>query len=228
MPLLIDVRKLSIINQLIQSGAQNVTASLETLAGVDATVEIKSLSFVEPSDIAAEMGDGEIYGANVRLTEPPYGVFLMTFSPETAAEIAALLTNTSTDDGFNQLHESALSEMCNVLTSGFIDGIANTLETTIDFGTPELEREQARSIADDALTHVRRDSMSIVLDSVVDIADSDVAFKLRIFLVPDPGSFVHVIDQLELDRSTSQPKRSKADQVEELDMSADEPVDLGE
>jgi chemotaxis protein CheC len=228
MPLLIDVRKLSIINQLIQSGAQNVTASLETLAGVDASVEIKSLSFVEPSDIAAEMGDGEIYGAHVRLTEPPYGVFLMTFSPETAAEVASLLTNTSTEDGFNQLHESALSEMCNVLTSGFIDGIANTLETTIDFGTPELERDQAPAIAGDALTHVRRDSMSIVLDSVVDIADSDVAFKLRIFLVPDPGSFVHVIDQLELDRSTNQPKRSKADQVEELDMSADEPVDFGE
>ena len=227
MPLLIDVRKLSIINQLIKSGAENVTTSLETLAGVEASVEIKSLSFVEPSDITAEMGDGEIYGAHVRLTEPPYGVFMMTFSPETAAEVAALLTNTPTDDGFNQLHESALSEMCNVLTSGFIDGIANTLETTIDFGTPELERDSAAAIAEGALTHVRRDSMSIVLDSVVDIADSDVAFKLRIFLVPDPGSFVHVIDQLELDRSTAEPTRAETDEVKELDMSADESIDFG-
>jgi chemotaxis protein CheC len=228
MPLLIDVRKLSIINQLIQNGAENVTTSLETLAGVDASVEIKSLSFVEPADIPAEMGGGQIYGAHVRLTEPPYGVFMMTFSPETAAEVAGLLTNTSTDDGFNQLHESALSEMCNVLTSGFIDGIANTLETTIDFDTPDLKRDSAPAIADNALTHVRRDSMSIVLDSVVDIADSNVAFKLRIFLVPDPGSFVHVIDQLELDRSTAEPTRASTGEVKELDMSADEDIEFGE
>jgi chemotaxis protein CheC len=226
MPLLIDVRKLSVINQLIADGADCVACSLETLAGVEASVEIKSITFVDPTDIPAEMGEGTIYSARVTLTEAPYGVFMMTFSETTAAEIAGLLTNTTVEGEFNQLQESALSETCNVLTSGFIDGIANTLETTIDFTTPELEHEDAAVIAEDALAHVRRDATTIVLDSVVDIEESDVSFKIRIFLVPDPGAFVHVVDQLELDRSGSEPTRADTSEVEELDMSAGTDLDF--
>ncbi|MFB6309287.1 MAG: chemotaxis protein CheC [Haloarculaceae archaeon] len=221
MPLLIDIRKLTVINQLIEDGAENVVASLESLAGVEAHVEIKSISFVEPTDIAAEMGQGKRYSTHVQLTEPPYGVFLLTFSEESAAEVAGLMTAQPVDDDLNQLHRSALGEMCNILTSGFIDGIANTLETTIDFDTPELAFEDAGTIADDALSHVRRDSMSIVLDSLVDIEESDAAFTIRIFLIPDPGSFVHTVDGLELDATTHEPVAADTTEVEEMDMSAD-------
>jgi len=221
MPLLIDIRKLTLITRLIQDGAEQVADSLATLAGVDAAVEIKSLSFVQPEDIATEMGGGTIYSARVRLTEPPYGVFLMTFETETAAEIAELMTGSSVEDGFTQLHESALQEMCNILTSGFIDGIANTLNATINMGTPTVVQDDASEIADKALSHVRRDSLTIVLDSLVDIKESDVAFSLRIFLIPDPGSFVHLIDQLDYDTDRETHISADTDAVKELDMSGD-------
>ena len=221
MPLLIDVRKLSLITQLIQDGAEQVAGSLATLAGVEACVEIKSLSFVQPDDIVTEMGSGEIHSARIRLTEPPYGVFLMTFSTETAAEIARLMTGTPVEGEFTQMQDSALQEMCNILTSGFIDGIANTLETTINMETPTVEAADASVVADAALSHVRRDSLTIVLDSLVDIKETDVAFSLRIFLIPDPGSFVHLIDQLDRDVETGEPTSVDAAEVEELDMDAD-------
>ncbi|MDS0283265.1 chemotaxis protein CheC [Haloarcula onubensis] len=221
MPLLIDVRKLSLITDLVQDGTEQVADSLGSLAGVDAGVDVKSLSFVQPGDIPTEMGTGEIHSARIRLTEPPYGVFLMTFSTETAAEIARLMTGTAVDGEFTQLQESALQEMCNILTSGFIDGIANTLETTINMETPTVEADDASAIADAALSHVRRDSLTIVLDSLVDISESDVAFSLRIFLIPDPGSFVHLIDQLDRDVETGEPTSVGATDVEELDMDAD-------
>src|SRR6056297_2914052 len=111
MPLLIDIRKLRAINQLIEAGAENAAASLGSLAGVDAAVDIKSLSFVEPPDIAAEIGTDRIYSASIRLNEPPYGVFLLTFHEETACEMAELLTGTTVDSEFNQLQESALQEV---------------------------------------------------------------------------------------------------------------------
>lgn len=223
MPLLIDIRKLSLITELIQHGAEEVAGSLATLAGVEASVDIKSLSFVQPDDIATEMGEGEIHSARIRLTEPPYGVFLMTFSTETAAEIARLMTGTEVDGEFTQMQESALQEMCNILTSGFIDGIANTLETTINMETPTVEAADATDVADAALSHVRRDSLTIVLDSLVDIEETDVAFSLRIFLIPDPGSFVHLIDQLDRDVETDEltSVHTDRDDVEELDMGAD-------
>ncbi|MFB6183802.1 MAG: chemotaxis protein CheC [Haloarculaceae archaeon] len=199
MPILIDVRKLRLINRLIHDGAGNVAEALSTMAGVDATVDIKSISFVEPSDIPSEMGTGELFAATITLTEPPYGVFVMSFSEATGAEIAELTTGNPCDDGFTSLHRSALQEICNITTSGFIDGIANTLNTTIEMQTPELERATGEAIASQTLTHVRKDALSIVLDSLVDIKDADSEVQIRIFLVPDPGSFVNLIDKIELD-----------------------------
>jgi chemotaxis protein CheC len=200
MPILIDIRKLTIIGKLIQHGAKNVADSLSTMADIEADIQIKSLSFVEPEDIPHEIGDGQYYHANIRLTEPPYGVFLMTFGDRTAREIAGHMTGQKVgEDGLNQMHESALQEMCNILTSGFIDGIANTLETTINMDTPQLEYSDAEVIAEETLSHIHSDSLSIVLDSVVDLRERDTEFQLRIFLVPDPGAFVNLIDKLDIE-----------------------------
>ena len=200
MPILIDIRKLTIIGKLIQHGAKNVADALSTMADIEADIQIKSLSFVEPDDIPHEIGEGEFYHANIRLTEPPYGVFLMTFDDRTANEIAHHMTDQEVTDGeLNQLQESALQEMCNILTSGFIDGIANTLETTINMETPRLEYDDAEVIAEETLSHIHSDSLSIVLDSVVDLRERDTEFQLRIFLVPDPGAFVNLIDKLDIE-----------------------------
>jgi chemotaxis protein CheC len=199
MPILVDIRKLTIIGKLIQHGAKNVASSLSTMAGIDADVKIKSLSFVEPDDVPKEIGSGEFYHANIRLTEPPYGVFLMTLDEHTAAQIAEHMTGQQVEGGLNQMHESALQEMCNILTSGFIDGIANTLDTTINMDTPDLELADSDTIADQALSHIHSDSLSIVLDSTVDLAEHDTQFQLRIFLIPDPGAFVNLIDKLDVE-----------------------------
>ncbi|MFC7072742.1 chemotaxis protein CheC [Halovenus rubra] len=200
MPILIDIRKLTIIGKLIQHGAKNVTESLSTMADIQADIQIKSLSFVEPSDIPREIGEGTYYHTNIRLTEAPYGVFLMTFGDRTAHEIAGHMTGQPVEnETLNHMHESALQEMCNILTSGFIDGIANTLGTTINMETPELEHSDAEKIADKTLSHIQTDSLSIVLDSVVDLRDRDTEFQLRVFLVPDPGAFVNLIDKLDVE-----------------------------
>jgi chemotaxis protein CheC len=200
MPILIDIRKLTIIGKLIQHGAKNVADALSTMADIEADIQIKSLSFVDPDDIPSEIGAGQYYHANIRLTEPPYGVFLMTFGDTTAHEIAKQMTGQEVVEGeLGGLHESALQEMCNILTSGFIDGIANTLETTINMETPELKYEDAERIAEDTLSHIHADSLSIVLDSVVDLHEQDTEFQIRIFLVPDPGAFVNLIDKLDIE-----------------------------
>jgi chemotaxis protein CheC len=201
MPILIDIRKLTIIGKLIQHGAKNVAESLATMANIEADIQIKSLSFVEPDDIPHEIGEGEFYHANIRLTEPPYGVFLMTFDNQTGEKIAHHMTGEKVTDGeLTQLQESALQEMCNILTSGFIDGIANTLSTTINMETPQLKYHRADVIAEKTLSHIHADSLSIVLDSVVDLQEqADTEFQLRVFLVPDPGAFVNLIDKLDIE-----------------------------
>ena len=199
MPLLIDVRKLRIINVLMESGAGNVANSLETLAGLNAEVAVKSLSLVTPGDIPEDIGDESVFSATISLTEPPYGDFIMTFNEGTAESIAEEMTGTDVGGELTQLQESALQEMCNIFTSGFIDGMANTLGSSIEMGTPQLEHGTGRQLMADNLSHVRNDSLAVVLDSHVNVTDPGTEFQIRIFLIPDPGSFVNLIDHMDMD-----------------------------
>jgi chemotaxis protein CheC len=196
MPLLIDVRKLSVINGLIKEGAESVADSFGTLSGVKTTVDIKSISFLEADDMATEIGSGQTYSARIRLTDPPYGVFMLTFSPRTAINIAEQLTGTSCDDGIEDIHQSAIRETCNIMTSGFIDGIANNLDRTIDMGTPTIDCLDGQNLAATAFSHVRSDATAVVLDSNISTAATDQSFNLQVYLVPDPGSFVTVLDSM--------------------------------
>jgi len=203
MPLLIDIRKLRVINVLMENGAGNVADSLESLAGVSADVAVKSLSMVDPGDIPADLGDERVYSASVQLTEPPYGYFIMTFGRETAENIAAHMTGNPVEGELTQFHESALQEMCNIFTSGFIDGLANTLRRSIEMGTPELQAGTGRELMAGHLSHISHESLAVVLDSQVDVAEPSRAFRIRIFLIPDPGAFVNLLDHLDMDEIRS-------------------------
>jgi len=215
MPLLIDVRKLRIINVLMESGAGNVANSLESLAGLNAEVAVKSLSMVRPDDIPEDVGDDEVFSATINLTGPPYGDFIMTFDEETAESIAEEMTGTAADGELTQLQESALQEMCNIFTSGFIDGMANTLGSSIEMGTPELEHGSGRVLMENNLSHVHNDSLAVVLDSQVTVTDPGTAFQIHIYLIPDPGSFVNLIDHMDMDDI-----RTEELEIEDIDTEA--------
>ena len=210
MPLLVDVRQLSVINDLIHQGATNVAASFSTLAGVETTIDIQSIAFVDPSDLPREIGADEVYAATIDLTEPPYGSFMLTFSNETAALVAELVAGSPVEGELTSLQESALQEMCNICTSGFIDGFANTLDTTINMGTPNLTQTGGAAILDSQLSHVDNESIAIVLDSTICVPEQSRELELHVYLVPAPGSFVNLLDRLDVDASgTSRPRRSE-------------------
>lgn len=198
MPLLVDVRKLTVISELISDGATNVATSLEGLTGVETGVEIQSLGFIDPADLPAEMGDDETYVASVELTEPPYGVFVLTFSQATAGRLVELVSGNPVEGDLSEFQQSALQETANICTSGFIDGLANTLETTIDMGTPELTTG-GRDDVRERLSHVHGEAVAIVLDSVVTTPELEGEVQLHAYLVPSPGSFVNLVDCLDVE-----------------------------
>lgn len=67
-----------------------------------------------------------------------------------------------------------------------IDGRKRTISN-------QLINDGSKSVPDSLST------LAIVLDSVVDIAESDPDLSNRLFRVPDPGAFVNLIDNLNMD-----------------------------
>ncbi len=199
MPLLVDVRQLGVINELIRDAAENVAVSFGTLAGVDATIDIRALSFVDPADLPDEIGPKEVYTATIDLTEPPYGSFMLTFSDATAEAVAELVVGEQVEGELSDMQRSALQEMCNICTSGFIDGFANTLNTTIDMGAPSLKHTDGEAIVENQLSHIHDEAIAIVLDTTVSVPEAGTDLELHVYLVPAPGAFVNLLDSIDLD-----------------------------
>jgi len=160
-----------------------------------------------------------VFSATISLTEPPYGDFIMTFDEGTAESIAEEMTGTRVDGELTQLQESALQEMWNIFTSGFIDGMANTLGSSIDMGTPTVEHGSGRALMEANLSHVHDDSLAVVLDSQVTVTDPGTEFQIHIFLVPDPGSFVNLIDHMDMESI-----RTEEIQIEDIETDGGERI----
>jgi chemotaxis protein CheC len=199
MPLLVDVRQLGVINEPIGDGAENVAAPSGTLAGVETTIGIKSLAFVDPQDLPDEIGPHEVCAATIDLTELPYGSFVLLFSDDTAAAVAELVAGQPADGPLRSLQESAPQKMYNICTSGFVYGFANTLDTTIDMGTPTLEHTDCGDLRRTRLSRIRDESIAIVPDSTVCVPERNRNVELYVYLIVTPGAFVNLVDCIDLD-----------------------------
>lgn len=197
MPLLVDIRKFTLINELVDESARTVSNQLTSVSGVESDINVTGLSFIDSGDLAREIGPEEQYGATIDLTSPPYGKVVLTFSEKAATRVAERMTGKSADSGFTELHESSLRELSNILVGGFIDGWANTFDITIDLGTPTVERATGDEIASRVTSHALPNSMTFVVDATVEIEDREESLAFKFYMIPDLGSLVRLIDQFE-------------------------------
>ena len=197
MTMQIDIRKLSLLNQMAKQGANTVADHLNQMTGMDAEMEITKINFLEISDIRTHIGHEKQVAINIELVEQPYGYILFLFSARSAKQLAHGMMGgmgERSKNGFSDMEKSAVQEIGNIMTSGFIDGWANVLETTIDFSTPEFTYGPGSKIVDSLVNH--RDDVAMVVDSRVHVPDSDV--ELKVYSFPKLEELVELMRQIEI------------------------------
>lgn len=197
MPLLVDIRKLTLINDIVDESARTVSEQLTSVSGIDSDIDVTGLSFIDNDDLEREIGSHEQYGATIDLRSPPYGQVVLTFSERAATQVVEQMTGRPVEGEFTELHESSLSELCNILVGGFIDGWANTFDTTIDPGPPRVEYTTGEEIAEWITADGLPNSMSFVVDVTVEIVARDRPLAFKFYMIPDLGSLVRIIDRVE-------------------------------
>jgi len=90
------------------------------------------------ADVPAEVGVEPHAGTVFELQGEPSGYLAILFEEESAAKIAASMLPSEPDEPLGGMAENALCELGNVMTSGFIDGWANVLGTSITHSPPEF------------------------------------------------------------------------------------------
>jgi chemotaxis protein CheC len=199
MSMKVDVRKLDLFNKISKEGSRQVAASLSQMTGIDAEIRVSKINLLAMEDVRTHLGDDEKVGIHVKLNEPPYGYVLFMLDPRDSKRLAQLLIpgdDDGSDGGFSDMERSAIQEVGNIMTSGYIDGWANVLETTIDMGTPVFTYGPAHGIVQEMGGWPDED-IAFVLDSAITAGGTDI--DLTVYTFPQLHDLVDLVQRIDID-----------------------------
>jgi chemotaxis protein CheC len=198
MSLMIDIRKLGLFNKMAKEGGNTVADHLSQMTGMETEMEITKINFIDIPDIRAHVGHKKQIGISIEMLEQPYGHILFLFNATDAKQLAHgmmgdMADPEQTDSGFTDMERSAIQEIGNIMTSGFIDGWANVLDTTIDMSTPTFTYGPGSGMVND-LVGARDDEMALMFDSRVQALDSDI--NVKVYTFPELDELVGLMQQI--------------------------------
>ena len=197
MSLMVDIRKLSFINEMAKVGTNGVADNMSKLTGEDAQMEVTKTNFVDVEDITAQLDEGRRVGVRVRLMEPPHGHILILFPEASAKKITALMLSDMVDDLSSvsgEMARSAVEELGNMMASGFIDGWADVLGRTIDIATPQLVYAEADEVVE-RTAGLGGEDLALFFDSQMHVPSYEV--EAEIYAFPDLEEFVEMVNSIE-------------------------------
>jgi chemotaxis protein CheC len=216
MSLKVDVRKLDLFNQMAKEGSATVADHLSQMAGIDAGIEVSKINFLDIEDVKTHIGSRKQVGIFVELIDPPHGYVLFLLDPEDSKELVGQLVGGMEDDEpaeglFTDMERSAMQEIGNIMTSGYIDGWANVLDTTIDISTPSFVYGPASDIVD-KMGGWPEEDIAFVVDS--DIVASDTDVELTAYTFPRLGELVDLIQGIDVDTDVQADTTASTDIVD--------------
>jgi len=196
----VDVRKLELFNDMAKEGATTVSEHLNQLSGLDTEIEVSKINFLDMADVRTHLGEHQQVGIYVELTEAPYGYILFMLEPEGSKRLAQGMvgdmgSGEPAEGFFTDLERSAMQEIGNIMTSGFIDGWANVLDTTIDMSTPSFIFGPASDIVDE-MGGWPDEEIAFVIDSTIVATDTDV--EVTVYTFPQLVDLVGLIQNIDV------------------------------
>jgi len=197
-PLPLD--KLSVFSDLTRAGTKAAADRVTAFTGIETDTEISGINFTPIDDISASLDADSYVGTTLEFTGKPSGHLAIMFPDESAQRVADEMLPMDTDgDGLTEMHESALEELGNNMASGFIDGWANVLGTSVDHTPPEFSDDMELTLIELVTeqlgpfqTHAYTIESRITTDSV--------AFDCEIHALPNETQLSEALDDLIVSR----------------------------
>jgi chemotaxis protein CheY-P-specific phosphatase CheC len=193
----IPVEKLSTLREMGQAGAATASKSVSTMTGIDAEVDVTTLDFVPIEDVPRELSDRQYVGVVLKFEGAPGGYVMILFDEPSAREVvAALMPGTDEVESFDGMAQSAMQELGNVMTSSFIDGWANVLDTTIDISPPQFVHDMGIAIADSVVGRLgQRQEFAFLFDAT--LRADDCEFDCEVYILPDEDELRTVLSDID-------------------------------
>jgi|Deesub1362B_J571_1020462.scaffolds.fasta_scaffold00705_15 chemotaxis protein CheY-P-specific phosphatase CheC len=194
----IDLNKLMKLNKMAKEGAQNVAYNLSQMLGIDVEMKVAKIEFVDLSDVPDVIGDREVIGVYLTFQGLPSGFLVVLFPTKSAKKITNLLLQgieESNGDGFSEMDLSAISEVGNIITSSFIDGWANLLNSEINISTPQTVHDMGSAVIDPILIQIAQQyDNAFLFNSYIKAKNEDINCELLV--IPELEKLMEAIDRL--------------------------------
>lgn len=195
----VPLDKLGVFDHMARVGAENASDNVRMMTGVDTSVEVSNLSFVPVETVTTRVADELHAGVFFEFHGLPSGYVLILFDVPSAQHLAGEVLGAPVDgEEFDGMQRSAIEEIGNVMTSGFVDGWANVLGTTIDITPPKFVHDLGRSIMDPIAARIgRNQEFAFVIDSAIVTGNEQIG--CNIYALPDERELARALNSLPVD-----------------------------
>ena len=176
----VSVEKLSLFNRMTKQGAEFAAENITQMTDIETTVDVSRLRFVPIETAPAHVGDRQSVGVVFEYHGRPSGYLAILFDHAAATRLLdAIVPGDSPPDEWSAMEQSALKELGNIMTSGFIDGWANVLDTTIDHSPPEFVDDMGSAIMSPIAGRLAANQEYVfIIDSTIRTADRSVGCEI--------------------------------------------------
>ncbi|AKH97847.1 chemotaxis protein CheC [Halanaeroarchaeum sulfurireducens] len=198
----VNVGELSTFIRLTAAGAETVATNLGAMTGIETDVSVSHLDFVPVEDLPGVVDVDEHVGTVFQFSGALDGYLAVLFEDAAADTIADALTPGDSGDDYRQ---SAIEEVGNITASGFIDGWANALDTTIDHSVPDFVDDMGRAVLESIAVELGLTQEFAYMFDVVITAQEPMT--CRMFAIPEADSFRSLVTRLDEDLDVSSVER---------------------
>jgi chemotaxis protein CheC len=189
--------KLAALDQVVNQGAVGAADALTGLTGVETSVEVSRLDFALVENVPETVGTTVRAGTVTELEAPPGGYFGVLFTEPAAMDVADSLMPMSmgSEEDFDDMTQSAIQEVGNVVTSGFMDGWANTIGAEIPHAPPSFVHDMGEAIFDPVAARIAREQdLAFVIDTVIETGED--SFDCSLYAIPNNEALNETLNAL--------------------------------
>ncbi|MCU4924859.1 chemotaxis protein CheC [Halobacteria archaeon AArc-dxtr1] len=192
----ISFEKLEMFNTMTKEGAKKSATNITSMTGIETTVNISRLSLVPLADIPREVGETQYVGTVMSYRGRLSGYLVILFDQPSGQAVVDALIPSETDGEWGDMERAALQELGNIMTSGFIDGWANVLNTDIKHSPPQFVADVGSSIMEPVISELaENDDHAFLIDSDIE-TDTEGVFTCKLLSLPRRDELESVLDDI--------------------------------
>ncbi len=192
----LNEKQLDALREISNIGAGNAATALSQMIGKTIKLKVPNVRAIPFNEVANVVGGSEalVAGLFLRVYGDTKGNILMIFPAVSAVSLVEMLLGkkVSSNLKFNEMEDSVIKEIGNILASSYLGSIGQVLNINLVPSVPGSSYDMAGAVIDYILIELCHTGDTALLIDTEFIEDSN-SINGHFFLIPDPASLETIL-----------------------------------